>query len=132
MMKSLVAVSIFAVFSLSACSSTSTDKRLDDNFVFQCAVKLINDAERKVSGEDAERICEAARREELTKTGAVPPPPLPPLPVEGPPPPPPAASPAPSVSPTASPAAPAATPAETHTTIEDHDEVKPEPTPEKK
>jgi hypothetical protein len=88
------------------------ERRLENNFVYQCSKKLLDDVDKKISGDDAGKICSAAEKSEIdqkarNEIGA------------------PASTPATTVAatpaPTATPAK--ASPAET-------DEVKPEPTPQ--
>ena len=103
----------------SGCASTDIEKRLEKNFVYQCSLQLFDKLDKKVTGADAEKICEAAHRAEMaedarksTITSAV------------------TVAPAPMATPAPAAKAETATPAK-EATVSDSDEVKPEPTPKK-
>lgn len=51
------------------CATSDIQKKLENNFIYQCSLKLFEDLERKVTGADAEKICTAAHNEEKTKLG---------------------------------------------------------------
>lgn len=109
------------VMMIGGCASTPYDQRLENNYIYQCSLKLIVDAQRRISGEDAAKICTAAYQAEKDKPGSE------------------ANSPSAVVTATAT-ATPTATPEPVATatplptatpkkSLVDLDEVKPEPTP---
>lgn len=119
MMKLLLLTSFVMI--MSGCASTPYDQRLENNYIYQCSLKLIVDAQRRISGEDAAKICTAAYQAEKDKPGSEVTSPSA------------AATATATATPSATPEAVAsATPAPTATpkkSLVDLDEVKPEPTP---
>ena len=55
---------------LSGCASTEIERRLESNFVYQCSKKLLDDVEKKITGEDAARICVAAEKSDAAEREA--------------------------------------------------------------
>jgi hypothetical protein len=97
---------------LSSCASTEFEKRIENNFIYQCSLKLISDVDKKISGDDVGKICTAAYQAEKPAESIAQP----------------TMTPEPSATPivTVTPV-PTATPQKS---LVDTDEVKPEPTPE--
>jgi hypothetical protein len=52
--------------SLSACSSSPMKYRLDNNFVYQCSLELIDE---DVPAGEAEKVCTASHRAEMLEAG---------------------------------------------------------------
>jgi len=106
----------------SGCASTDIEKRLEKNFVYQCSLQLFDKLDKKVTGADAEKICEAAHRAEMAEDDRKNS--MAPTPIST------AVSTTPTSTPTPAVKAETAAPAK-EATVSDSDEVKPEPTPKK-
>jgi hypothetical protein len=63
---------VTATLFLSGCASSPIEKRLENNFVYQCSLQLFDKLDRKITGEGAEKICSAAERSDLAGKGAAP------------------------------------------------------------
>ncbi len=55
-----------SVLALSACSSSPMKYRLDNNFVYQCSLELIDE---DVPAGEAEKVCTASHRAEMLEAG---------------------------------------------------------------
>ncbi len=53
-------ISSISIVGFIGCASSDIERRLENNFIYQCSVKLYDDLGRKINGADAERICTAA------------------------------------------------------------------------
>lgn len=49
---------------LGGCASTDIERKLENNFIYQCSLKLFDDIDKKITGADAEKICSAAYKAE--------------------------------------------------------------------
>ena len=57
---------------LSGCASSPIEKKLENNFIYNCSLQLFEKLDKKITGEGAEKICTAAYNAEEKGNKVVP------------------------------------------------------------